>query len=221
MYKLNNSPEYSTPAMDKLINPIEVNNVMKKSWASKKKLIDYYNKLSSNYDQLYGEEQELKYFLILKTLKLQSRYRVLDFGCGTGLLLKTLEESKASFLVGVDISSGMLTKAKERGLHKVDLILCDGEFLPIRDGAFNIVFMITVFQNLYNKKLGLEHVIRTTREGGIIFLSVPNKSDYPSELLRYITNEEELTLIDRIHGSKDLIVVLRKLKVHEPHNLLE
>ena len=186
--------------------------MMEKSWAFKRKLIDYYDNLSESYDRLYGDEQELKYSLILKALKLQSDHRILDFGCGTGLLLRALEEKGATFLIGIDISSGMLTKAKERRVSKADLILCDGELLPIRNRVFDVVFMVTVFQDLYDKRLGLKHVIRVTREGGMISLSVPNKADYPSELLHYITNEEGLVITNRVPGSKDLILLLKRLR---------
>ena len=54
--------------------------------------------------------------VVEKLTPLGEGYRILDIGCGTGLcgpLIKQL----ASTLVGVDLSSGMLVKAKERGVY--------------------------------------------------------------------------------------------------------
>jgi len=183
---------------------------LKEAHAFKKELINYYDKLSENYDELYGSEQRTKYSLMINTLNIEKVERVLDFGCGTGLLLKTLEEIGVCFLIGVDISSGMLAKAKEKALKYVDLILCDGELLPIRDEVFDVVFMVTVFQNLCNKRKGLKQAIRVMRRNGITFISVPNKFTYPIELLRYVGTEDEIVPIKRISGSKDMIIVLEK-----------
>ena len=44
----------------------------------------------------------------------------LDLGCGTGLLGRELEAHSA-VLLGVDLSSGMLTRAEEQGVCVVDV----------------------------------------------------------------------------------------------------
>jgi len=139
-------------------------------------------------------------------------HKALDFGCGTGLLLEALRDYGMSLLVGIDVSRGMLTEAREKVLDEVDLILCDGELLPIRDEVFDVVFMVTVFQNLYNKKLGLRHVIRVTKKRGLLFLSVPNRGIYPNELLNYVVSEDGVVLANIIPGDKDLIVILKRIE---------
>jgi predicted TPR repeat methyltransferase len=66
--------------------------------------------------------------------------RILDAGCGTGLaapLLKPL----ASQLVGVDLSAGMLAKARERALYDELVVgeLC--AFMASRPAAFDLIIL--------------------------------------------------------------------------------
>ncbi len=53
--------------------------------------------------------------------------RVLDAGCGTGLILRQLHPL-ASQAVGVDLSAGMLRQAQERGLSVVQASLTELPF---------------------------------------------------------------------------------------------
>lgn len=74
----------------------------------------------------------------LRTRGTDRSFDILDLGCGTGLcgpLLKPL----ARRLVGIDLSSGMLTKAKERGDYD-ELILADiPPFLMLHPAAYNAI----------------------------------------------------------------------------------
>lgn len=59
-----------------------------------------------------------------------ARGRVLDLGCGTGRLLGALGG------VGLDISAGLLARARQKGLR---VVRGDAHALPFRDGAFDAV----------------------------------------------------------------------------------
>jgi predicted TPR repeat methyltransferase len=70
---------------------------------------------------------------------------VLDLGCGTGLSGAILREASAR-LVGVDLSSGMLAKARERGLYD-DLVHAEiGDYLEgVAPGSVDLVLALEVF----------------------------------------------------------------------------
>ncbi len=87
--------------------------------------------------------------------------RVLDLGCGEGLLLKGLIASHPTAEVyGLDLWGEILLRAKRRMGSKVMLLKGDSFHLPFKDGTLNIVFCLNLFNNLAEK----EDVMRTMRE---------------------------------------------------------
>jgi ubiquinone/menaquinone biosynthesis C-methylase UbiE len=87
--------------------------------------------------------------------------RVLDLGCGEGLLLKNLVASHPDRVVyGLDPWGEILLRAKRRMGRKVMLLQGDSFHLPFKDRAFSIVFCLNLFNNLAEKK----DVMRTMRE---------------------------------------------------------
>lgn len=70
---------------------------------------------------------------------------VLDLGCGTGLSGTVLRQA-AKRLVGVDLSSGMLAKARERGLYD-ELVHAEiGDYLErVAPGTVDLVLALEVF----------------------------------------------------------------------------
>jgi ubiquinone/menaquinone biosynthesis C-methylase UbiE len=87
--------------------------------------------------------------------------RILDLGCGEGLLLKGLLASHPTAEVyGLDPWGEILLRAKRRIGHRVVLLKGDSFHLPFKDGTLNMVFCLNLFNNLAEKK----EVIRTMRE---------------------------------------------------------
>ena len=87
--------------------------------------------------------------------------RILDLGCGEGLLLKGLLSSHpAAEVYGLDPWGEILMKAKKRTGHRVMLLKGDSYHLPFKDGTLQMVFCLNLFNNLAEKG----EVIRTMRE---------------------------------------------------------
>ncbi|MCS7110084.1 MAG: class I SAM-dependent methyltransferase [Candidatus Caldarchaeum sp.] len=75
--------------------------------------------------------------------------RLLDVGCGTGLFKVFLRGAGVGCeYVGVDVSAGMLRKARERLDESTHLVQADAHRLPFRDKAFSMVFAFTVVHHL-------------------------------------------------------------------------
>lgn len=64
--------------------------------------------------------------------------RILDAGCGTGLC-GSLLRPMASQLVGVDLSTAMVSKARERQLYDELVVAELCAFMSSREGAFNVI----------------------------------------------------------------------------------
>jgi len=139
---------------------------------------------SSLYDMRYTEEQLAKYQLILD--ELPDADLVLDNGCGTGLLFPFLK----STLVGLDLSSALLEKARERADETQFLIQGDSEYLPFRDNVFDAVVSVTVIQNLSNPERMSAESARVAKLGStVIISSLKRVYEKREEITRMVENE--------------------------------
>ena len=96
---------------------------------------------------------------------------VVDIGCGVGRLTRALA-GRADRVTGIDVSSEMLTRARELNpdLTSVDWIQGDGESLqPIGDSSKDGCFSHVVFQHIPDAEVTLNYVHeigRVLRPGG-------------------------------------------------------
>lgn len=107
----------------------------------RQRLVQHWNDVSKDYDSESMTLIDERIWGLLESMAvLPENGSALDIGCGTGSLTSMLA-SRCSLVLGLDISPGMLSVARERcsGLGNVDL-LCQGweEFSP--QGRFDLVF---------------------------------------------------------------------------------
>jgi phosphatidylethanolamine/phosphatidyl-N-methylethanolamine N-methyltransferase len=98
--------------------------------------------------------------------------RVLEVGVGTGISLP--HYSRRCTLYGIDISDGILAKARSRArkLANVEAIaVMDAEDLQFEDGAFDVVVAQYVITAVPNPERALEEFARTVRRGGEIIIT--------------------------------------------------
>lgn len=99
------------------------------------------------------------------------RGRVLDNGCGTGMLFDYVEDAR--LIVGLDLSAGMLDKARKYG---VNLVQGDSLSLPYRDGEFDLVLARSLVHHLPDPEAGIREMARVLRPGGQLVLADTNYS---------------------------------------------
>lgn len=99
---------------------------------------------------------------------------VLDAGCGTGLVGEWLGIVGYPRVEGLDISAGMLARAKEKGAYARLHNLALGGALPFADGHFAGIVSAGVFTTGHVGAEGLDELIRICRKGGAIVLTVKN-----------------------------------------------
>lgn len=105
-------------------------------------------------------------------LKGKSPNSVIDVGCGFGFtaLLLRLYLGYNGYLVGLDISKGKMSKAKELGLYD-DLAVGDARKPPFKSGAFGALVSIEVLHSLSSEALTSNEEI--VDENGSIILALP------------------------------------------------
>src|SRR5215831_12845714 len=100
----------------------------------------YYDEFSRGYEKRRGGNDPGGYHQLIDDLEVDfaGRYAaggdLLEVGCGTGLLLERLA-SVARSAQGIDLSPGMLEKARARGLNVRQGSVLD---LPFPDASFDV-----------------------------------------------------------------------------------
>lgn len=112
--------------------------------------------------------------LLVELSALASRQRVLELGCGTGIVTHKLARC-GTYLTAVDISAEMLSRAHRRlnGVTNTTLVLADGESLPFHDEMFDAVVGSSILHHLPLKS-SLTEIRRILRPDGKLVFSEPN-----------------------------------------------
>jgi ubiquinone/menaquinone biosynthesis C-methylase UbiE/uncharacterized protein YbaR (Trm112 family) len=103
------------------------------------------------------------------------RGRILDDGCGNGFFFDVAREAVApgADLVGLDISRGMLDKARQ---HHARLVRGDGTRLPFADESFDTVFARSLLHHLPDPDAGAREIARELRPGGEVVVLDTHKT---------------------------------------------
>ena len=110
---------------------------------------------------------------------------ILDIATGTGDLAINLTKTKASKIIGLDISEGMLDVgrkkiAKLKLEHIIDMVLGDSENLPFDDNTFDAITVAFGVRNFENLEKGLSEILRVLKPNGIfVILETSNPTKTP------------------------------------------
>ena len=104
------------------------------------KLLKEYTALAVSYDQRWSAYLDASLSMTLEVVAGLTGERVLDVGCGTGLLLQTLaKRTDHAELVGIDRVPAMLDVARQRIGRKATLVEGEAAKLPFDDAGFRLV----------------------------------------------------------------------------------
>ncbi len=98
--------------------------------------------------------------------------KILDAGCGTGLIGEALAILSYRDLEGLDLNASMLQVAGAKGVYRATHELGLGREIDLPDGHFDAVVSIGVLTLGHAPPEALEGMVRTTRPGGLLIFSV-------------------------------------------------
>jgi len=114
---------------------------------------------------LFSEPHNLPLFeAVLRAAHVGGGTRLLDIGCGTGLILR-LADSDGALVSGVDISPGLLEIAADR-VPEADLRRADLQHLPFPDESFDAVTAVNSFQFAEDPVAAIADAARVLVPGG-------------------------------------------------------
>ncbi len=124
-----------------------------------------YNKISRVYDtgRMANAETVEK---LVRLLQISTDSVVLDMGCGTGNYAYAIQQI-AKRVVGIDLSEGMLTKARIK-YNDTQLIYGDVTRLPFPSAIFDGAFAVQVLHHVKEKELFIREAHRVLRKGACI-----------------------------------------------------
>jgi len=133
-----------------------------------------YEKLASVYDLAFGPALQPGRIRAVQRMNIQAGERVLEVGVGTGINLSLYP--RTCQMTGIDFSSSMLEKARERaawgGLRQLRLLQMDAADLKFADGSFDIVYAPYLISVVPDPVKVACEMRRVCRPGGrIIFLN--------------------------------------------------
>jgi len=132
------------------------------------------------YKVMYDMEQTYwwfvgKQFLVKTILKKLCRgrpkdTRILDIGCGTGIILKLLAHFGTPY--GIEYSSEAIQFSRNRGLSLIARCDANGP-MPFKSNAFSVITCLDVLEHLDNDTFLLKEMLRMCKSGGHVIITVP------------------------------------------------
>lgn len=131
-----------------------------------------YSKLAREYDEKWSFYVEATLQETLKRIEVHSGQRLLDIGCGTGVLLETLEKKHPDLiLAGVDPTQEMLDVAGKRLSKKVHIERGWAEKLPFEAESFNVIVSCNMFHYIREPIVALKEARRILKPTGRLVIT--------------------------------------------------
>ncbi len=171
--------------MSKKVKPYKNSDLSKKEQVTK-----MFDTISKEYDGLnrvisFGIDIKWRKNVVNIVAKQNPNY-ILDIATGTGDLAINLVKTKASKIIGLDISPGMLKVGRQKIIKKeltttIELILGDSENLSFNDNTFDAITVAFGVRNFENLEKGLSEILRVLKPNGIFVIletSVPTRTPF-------------------------------------------
>ena len=134
---------------------------------------DYFNGLAPRWDGFpRPADASVKVARFVSRSLPERLLRVLDVGCGTGLLLEPLLARRVATLqiVELDIAEQMLLESRQKtdGCQSVECVCGDALHLPFRDAAFDAALCFNALPHMVPVRSVLHTLLGCLRPGGIL-----------------------------------------------------
>ena len=130
-------------------------------------------------------------FGALGSLDIEGTPKVLDLGCGGGLVSAPLSDAGLP-VIGVDVSLRPLVGAARRD-RSGSYVGASGAHLPFRSGHFDAVLALEVLEHVGDPVVIVGEVARVLRPGGVFIFGGPSRTWLSRIVLIWLAQEFPLT----------------------------
>lgn len=95
--------------------------------------------------------------------------KILDIGCGTGIVIKRLE--KYGNVFGMDISDKAISFCNKRGIKNI--IKANAIKLPFNNNTFDLITILDVLEHIENEEAAISETYRVLKSNGVAVITVP------------------------------------------------
>ena len=132
---------------------------------------DWAKKYDYDNDHVLGTVSQPKSVNLLSTRLKDKTAKIIDVGCGTGLVGENLKAKDFIYFDGIDISEDMLSIAKSRGYRNLFLGSLNKQ-LPLLDNAYDASMCVGVFTHGHVSSDGFNELCRIVKPGGYVCFTI-------------------------------------------------
>ena len=151
---------------------------MKSNRLEKKKVKEYFRETAYKWDEIRRDyyDENLREVIIQKA-NVKAGNTVLDIGCGTGFITISVAKAvgKNGKVIGVDISEGMLKKARENlskaEVSNIEFRVGDAENIPLDDNSVDAVVGNMVLHHCPSPENAIKEMTRVLKPKGRLVLA--------------------------------------------------
>lgn len=118
----------------------------------------------------YVSRNELINLIIKKYVNLKEP-KIIDIGCGCGILIEYLKNKGFKYVKGIDVEKKFVDEAIKRGNN---VILCDIEKDIEVTEKYDVVILSDVIEHIENDKKVISNILDIMNKGGLCILFVPS-----------------------------------------------
>lgn len=143
--------------------------------------VAHFDSIAEQYDSLYDDRTPGGYAFLVRRKRVLELFdkpggKVLDVGCGTGVIADHLLAQNCAFW-GIDPSPNMIEQARTtfRTRSNAHFSVGSAEEIEFPDEFFDAVICMGVVERVKDNDLVLKEMVRVLKRGGTLLITLPNK----------------------------------------------
>ncbi len=138
--------------------------------------ISYFNQRGPNWDEIVGNNTERLSQIrdVFTMINIQKGHKVLDAGCGNGVLFKFIEEKTGSSgeIVAIDAAEAMISRAKKihDAYDNIRYIVGMLESVYIDENYFNAILCFSIIPHVDDKTAAFMNMRNSLRSDGRLYI---------------------------------------------------